>query len=290
MSSHNEDAVFEVAPPVLQIVPVESLLPHEEHDEQRSKPLIKRIEKADTWLHPPIVTRLPDRQDVFVVLDGANRSYSAMALGFPHILVQVVDYHSGQVHLDTWNHVVSQLSIHELLDALRELPNCTIEQVDLLTAQAKLAERVALVYLVDFMDNQKVYIVSAQQQDIAKRTELLRQIVDCYKQHCVLDRVTSSNMVHIKQMFNDISCLVVFPHYEPSEILFAAREKILLPPGISRHIIHGRAMRLLYPIERLQDSHTALEEKNRQLQTWIAERTKSRSIRFYAESVYLFDD
>src|SRR5258708_30472296 len=78
-SQHTQQEVM----PDLRIVPLASLVPHEEHDAQRSEPLIERIRAAGTWLNPPIVAPMGDGR--FVILDRANRHYPLSALGYDHI-------------------------------------------------------------------------------------------------------------------------------------------------------------------------------------------------------------
>lgn len=130
--------------PDLRIVPIESLIPHEEHDPQRSAPLIERIRSAGVWLNPPVVAPLDAER--YVILDGANRHYALSALGYPHILVQVVNYESSAVQLETWHHVISGISWFEFLRNLREIKTFQIESADLLSARAALARREILAY------------------------------------------------------------------------------------------------------------------------------------------------
>lgn len=285
-----QEAVLEVPPPELRIVPIESVLPHEEHDDQRLEPLMKRIVESNIWLHPPVVTSMPNVADKWVVLDGANRCNAVRRLGYPHILVQVVEYDTGQVQLDTWNHVIAEVDPQMIVEAIRNTEDITIAESELLTAQAQLAKRYALAYLIDYTDQKRVYLITGNERDIRTRTKLLRRVVDVYKRQGVLERISSVNTRHVEQMYPDVAAVMVFPHYEPSEILYAAREDILLPPGISRHIIHGRAMRILYSLEAMIDPDTPVEVKNEHLQAWVVERTQARAVRFYAESIYTFDD
>jgi hypothetical protein len=63
-----------------------------------------------------------------------------------------------------------------------------------------------------------------------------------------------------------------------------------LPPGISRHIIQGRALKVNYPLAVLRDQTISLAEKNEQLSLWIQEKLAKRQVRYYAESSYLFDE
>src|SRR5579863_3919137 len=132
--------------PDLRIVPMEALVPHEEHDAQRSDPLIQRIRDSGVLLNPPIVAEMGDGR--FVILDGANRHFALGALGYPHILVQVVEYESEAVRLETWHHVISGVSWFELLRRIRQINDLSVNTDDLLGARAALARRDALAYVV----------------------------------------------------------------------------------------------------------------------------------------------
>lgn len=290
MNPHYDETILDVSTPVLRFIRTDRLLVHEEHDHQRSAPLMKRIEASGIWLHPPIVTPLHDTDEHYVVLDGANRCHAIASLQYPHILVQVVTYDSGQVQLDRWNHVLGTMEPKLLIERTSALPHVDIRPSDMLEARAELAQRDALAYIVDFRDNDRVYLLCTDERTMKTRTERLRAIVDCYKHDAKLDRINTDRLPQVKEMYPQATMLVAFPHYEPTEILYAAREKILLPPGISRHVIQGRAMRLLYPLEHLADETTSIEEKNAALSQWVQQRIDERAVRFYAESSYLFDD
>ena len=290
MKPRNDETVLNVPAPILRFIPIDALHAHEEHDPQRSTPLVKRIAEADVWLHPPIVAPLEGSDSEYVVLDGANRCFSVQQLGYPHILVQVVTYDSGQVMLDTWNHVLTNANTKTILETMAQISHVDMRASDLLEAQAELAQRDAIVYIIDFDDNQKVYMLSSDERTMRARTENLRTIVNCYKDASKLDRINTADAEQTLLQYPEANALVVFPHYEPPEIMYAARERILLPPGISRHIIEGRAMRLLYPIETLKDTQQTLEQKNANLQNWVQQQIDKRAVRFYAESTYMFDD
>src|SRR5260370_14103060 len=171
--------------PDLRIVPLDSLVPHEEHDAQRSDPLIERIRPAGTWLNPPIVAPMGDGR--FVILDGANRHYALGALGYHYILVQVVEYESASVQLETWHHIVSGMSWFKFLRNMLAIDGLTVICTDLLSARAALARREVLAYTVLHDDN--AYTLSADNiadTTIAKRTAPLRELLDTYKAPAVL--------------------------------------------------------------------------------------------------------
>src|SRR4051794_35277919 len=106
-----------VPTPDLRIVPVNTLHPHEEHDSQRSDPLISRIRSETMMINPPLVAPMGDNQ--YVILDGANRVYVFSELGYPHMLVQVADYASGFVELSNWQHIVAAWDEDQFIQHLR---------------------------------------------------------------------------------------------------------------------------------------------------------------------------
>ena len=114
MSPHQIDA----PQPDLRIVPTKTLHPHEDHDFQRSEPLIERLASETVVINPPIVAPMGD--DQFLVLDGANRFHALSHLGYPHILVQVAPYESGYVELKTWRHVVCDWQPEALMEHIKQ--------------------------------------------------------------------------------------------------------------------------------------------------------------------------
>jgi hypothetical protein len=272
--------------PDLRIVPIGSLVPHETHDEQRSAPLTQRIRESGVWINPPVVAPMGD--DRFVILDGANRHHALRSLDYPHILVQVVDYEGGDVQLETWHHVIGDISWFEFLRNLRGLPSLKLARTDLLSARAALARRELLAYAV--LEDKCAYALDAATQSMSERTRILNRIVDTYKKRGTLNRINTDSLNIARKLYISAMAIVVFPHYEPAEILVAARDGVHLPPGITRHIIRGRAMRLNYPLDALRDNGDSLEVKNMQLQAWIQERSAAKRVRYYAEPTFLFDE
>ena len=291
--SASEVAQHTTQPPIgmmpdLRIVPMDVLVPHEEHDAQRSEPLISRIREAGVWLNPPIVAEMGDGR--FVILDGANRHFALGSLGYPHILVQVVEYESEDVRLETWHHIVSGVSWFELLRHIRQIEGLNVEACDLFGARAALAGRDALAYVV--LQDSAAYLMQAKAPTapLDQRNRLLRHIVDTYKHSGILNRVTTDRLSAARSIYPDAVAIVVFPHYEPVEIVVAAREGAYLPPGVTRHVIHGRALRLNYPLALLRDESRSLAQKNADLQRWIQQRMAAKRIRYYAEATYNFDE
>ena len=88
--------------PTLKILPIEQMILHEDHDLQRTLPLVEKLRAQGILRNPPIVMRLPDNSGRFMVLDGANRVTSLREMEFPHTVAQVVEANNPNVNLQTW--------------------------------------------------------------------------------------------------------------------------------------------------------------------------------------------
>jgi hypothetical protein len=281
-SSQSENA----SPPDLRIVATSHLVPHELHDDQRAGPLIERLKQDGILKNPPIVTPMTNDPSRYVILDGANRVLAFQVLNIPYMLVQAVPYEQPYVNLQTWHHAIVGMKSDDLVSRFASLPDLAVTESDILHARAALERRDALAYYL-LADGQAFTLIGGY--DLRKRTHLLRSIVDTYMTSGRLHRVSTDQRDELLSMFPNMTAAVVFPHYQPVEILDLAQSGLRVPPGITRHIINGRALRLNYPIDRLMASES-LERKNADLTAWIQAKFEQRGVRFYAEATYLFDE
>lgn len=272
--------------PDLRIVPLNKLIPHEMSDEQRAIPLAKRLQEEGILKNPPIVASLGTDDDL-VILDGANRVAALGAIGIPHVIVQVVDYESSQVDLRTWYHVISGTDTAKILESFNRLPNVEVATTNIFYARAALARRDILAFYIQ--PNGQVTTLASKERRLEERTQLLMKIVDSYIRAGQVSRASTDNIDQLRAMFPDMVAAIIFPRYEPIEILELARNRLKVPAGITRHIIHGRALRLNYPLQRLEAPLT-LQEKNQELASWIQEKFNQKGVRFYAEETFLFDE
>lgn len=274
-------AMVSAPTPDLRIVPVTRLLPHEEHDSQRSQPLLERLREADLFLNPPIVAAIaPDDPDTeYVILDGANRHYCFAALGWRDILVQVADYGSPWLHLGVWNHVISHWQMATFLMQLRGIEALEVVEAATDAPLARLA-----------VPDGGVFSFHTTARGVHERNAVLREVVRLYQRQASLNRTAHDDPAQAFTDYPEATGLMLFPAYQPADIIEAATRKAFLPPGISRHIIQGRAIRLNYPMSGVTDETLTLGEKNAHLRQWVQRRFANRQVRYYAEATYQFDE
>jgi hypothetical protein len=273
--------------PDLRIVPLTSIIEHEYNDVQRTAPLVKRLKAEGVLKSPPIVTPLNAGAERFVVLDGANRSTALQQLGYPHILVQVVKYYPPHVTLTTWHHAITQMDLSRFISDMERLPSSEVHSVDLLDARAGLARRDFVAYVQ--LSNGAVAALRSPSSRLHDQNRSLNELVDTYKTNGKLNRVIADDLSEVRAIHPDVIALVIFPNYEPAEVLALARDEELLPPGLTRHLIQGRVLRTNYPLSELNSADT-LEAKNARLHEWMKHKFLTKEVRFYGEATFLFDE
>jgi len=271
--------------PDLRVVPLAELLLHEQHDTQRSESLVQRLRVDAVLKNPPIVA--PVRGEArYVVLDGANRVTALRALGLAHAAVQIVDYEDAELVLDTWHHLVKGIDAGRFKDMLQAVRGVAIERADAVHARARLARREILT-CVEYADGE-VWTLHAS-GDLHQRTRCLNEIVDRYKVQGQVFRASTDHLPSLLAFHDEVAALVVFPRFAPEEIIDVARVGARLPAGITRHLIPRRALRVNLPLAALGDDRS-LTEKNAWLGDWLKRHVASRSVRYYQESTFLFDE
>lgn len=271
--------------PTLRILPLESLILHEDHDHQRTGPLVQRLRRAGILRNPPIVMPLTDGTDRYMVLDGANRVTSLTEMEFPHIVAQVVNPDDIHVNLQTWNHIVWGMSAKTFISRIRKIQGLVATKVN--TFKSLDAPQYVPVQIR--LPDGKLYLLAETPSDLKQHIDTLHQIVDAYKSRASLDRTSQTLIDSFKHVYSDLTALVIFPRFKIKTILKLAAQNIVLPTGITRFTVSPRALHLNYPLHELS-SGKPIEYKEEYLKEWIEEHVKNKGIRFYAEQTFLFDE
>lgn len=272
--------------PTLTFVPIESLLIHELHDDQRTRPLILRIRSSGLFRNPPIVSPLPDGSGRYMVLDGANRTTALRDMGYPHVLVQVVQPDDPGLSLHNWSHVVWELNPSRFLAGLHNIPQIHLAPADDAT-EPSLQGNCGLALIKTCKGHTFAACTSAT--DLATRAALLRLVVASYKDRARLDRTNTRDVQLLAQIYPLLSGLVIFPRFRIEDLFCLVGQGHLLPAGITRFTISPRALHVNYPLSELA-ADKSLEEKNETLHQWLQERLAHKAVRYYAEATVLYDE
>lgn len=273
-----------VAFPELRFVPLEQCVLHEETDPTRVARLVDRIRREERLRNPPILGRVAGLETL-LVLDGATRVTALQQLGITHILGQVVNYTDPAVELHTWAHALAGQPWEALADLLHQDPQLHTAFSTVEAAKIALHERQLLAFLAN---REGHALVIHRPSSIVEQAAVLRHLFACYAAQATITRVPAVEWQGFLQ-HHPINAIMVFSVYEKDDLIALARQKAVLLPGITRHIIPGRALRLNVSLEILQ-ADQELSVKQTWLENWLRTRNAERSVRYYTEPIFLFDE
>lgn len=267
----------------LEVVPITQVTPHEQIDEKRVARLMQRLENESRLINPPIVTKWHDR---YVILDGATRFTALQRLGYPHMIVQVVDAQRDDFELHTWYHVISgERPIDELLAVLRKVEGISIEAVASEDLQGVFREQNALCYIVDRERNALLIRGAAEQDNV----QLMCRVVDAYNDWGTVERTLVTDLERLRGQFPDMQAAAIFPQFRPDTVFESASQGRMLPAGLTRFVIPGRILRLNADLNRLK-ADEPLVVKRAWFNQFLAEKLARSRLRYYQEPVILLDE
>ncbi|HYF03766.1 MAG TPA: hypothetical protein VEC36_10350 [Patescibacteria group bacterium] len=269
----------------LRIVRTCDVLLHEETDPKRVERLESRLLESRILRNPPIVGEIKNSSESqYVVLDGATRSTSFKNVGYRDILVQVVEYPGEKISLGAWGHILPKCN-KDIVGEICALKGLTAFKTDLHEAEKLLISREVVGFLL-LPDNSAIVLKDGESLD--EHVTLLKQIVKTYTGVGEIYRVIQQDLCKISSE-HEFSAVMMFPWFTPDEIKDVALSGNLLPAGITRHIIPGRALHVNIPLEILKEEKS-LKEKNEWLQKYLTEKVFKKEARHYEEGVFLFDE
>jgi phosphoglycerate dehydrogenase-like enzyme len=265
----------------LQVVPLDKVFPHEQVDPRRVEKLVRRLEIEGRLSNPPVVAQAGDR---YVVLDGATRTAALKELGYPHVIVQVVQA-KDQLGLHTWLHAIRQVRPVQLIKRLKDLSEIALVETSRNKVLDDMAEYGGLCYLQTA--DGKVFLI--QRTSGVNRLDALNKLTETYIGAYRVSRTLNGDMHSLHHEIPDLAALVVFPEYTVDQVLQIAQAGRVLPAGITRFIIPGRVLRLNAQLRHLK-SDQPLSKKNEWLHQLLVDKLDQNKIRYYQEPVYLLDE
>lgn len=276
--------------PTLEVVSGKNLILHEDPDDERLLNLVDRLGADGILKNPPIAARIGNKKR-YVILDGANRVTALSKLGFRHFLVQVVDFEDALLKLHCWNHAIEKLTPDYFEKNIRKIRGVEIIKFNRNNRPAADLPDFSLddksFCHFSFKNGRGFYVRG--DGSILHRIDQLRNIADLYIHQPVYDRVSYSNRNHLEKHYPQFSALLTYRRIEKDDFLKFIESNKKLPAGITRVFLPKRALGLNTPLEFLK-SELTLDEKNRWLDEMITRRVRDKSIRFYREPTFVFDE
>lgn len=268
----------------LELAPIEQVMPHEEVDDKRVARLMERLQADSRLINPPITTYWNGR---YIILDGATRFTALKRLGFPHIIVQVVQPDQEGFALHTWYHAISSQAgtFAQLVEHLQSIDDVQFMSLPADEIQTAFEERAALCYFLDREGNATL----AQVEDGADRLATMNAIVASYTEWGRVERTLLTDLPRLLAQFPQMVAVAVFPQFQPETVFNVARRGDFLPAGLTRFVIPGRILRLNADLDRLKKDEP-LADKRAWFERFLEQKLAHSRLRYYQEPVILLDE
>ncbi|UCF77877.1 MAG: hypothetical protein JSW03_07120 [Candidatus Eiseniibacteriota bacterium] len=268
--------------PRLSIMPIGDILVHEEPDVGRVARLIDCFGQQGI-LRNPVVVAVVDGNPRRLLLDGTNRSAALTKLGVADVLVQEVELEDRGLIVSQWHHAIENLASDALREHLARVPGLFRINSG---SGAEDGNR-NFVCRIGFSDGAVASLAGTG--DLLQDAGLLRRFTSLYSGSSQMDRVSYTNPADLRRNYPRLSALVSFRRFTKADIVRLTDAGERLPSGITRVLLPKRALNFNLRLDVLK-SGLSTAEKNEWLQNTIRHRVMNKSIRFYREPTFSFDE
>jgi hypothetical protein len=270
----------------LEVIPIENILVHEELDPSNSKELVEFLTKSQTLSNPIVVA--PLGKGKYLQLDGMNRIHSFKMLGIKTISAQVVDYNNQEeIELSSWLHIFNG-NIEKFLNSIKKDKTMTVSQGKMSQVGHRYIKEEDFGRLCTVVTNKKEVFFISTGGSFSEKIKRMNHVVSFYKND--LSRgplpytLNHDNVKVFFKQYPDDNIIVIFPTFTPQQIIESAKSGVLLPTGITRHLVKCRVLNINLPLG-LFNNKKSLKEQNEE-QDKILSQKRSR---LYEEATMNFE-
>ena len=276
--------------PLLKLVPTNRIRFHEQPERKRTVRLLERIRHEAFLRNPPIVADMKDGH--YLLLDGANRVSVFRELEYSHVPVQVVDYGDSSVQLKGWHHLLLSGRTLNLRESFAQFPEVDLRPV--LTDDISQLLELRKVFSVLVEDEQGYWGLfpkdQAREVDAHWLIKIQEKVVAAYEGQSRLERIKLADYSQLPDAIPSMEHqLCLFPILHKEEMLRLAAEGLMIPTGLTRHVIPGRALGINLDLAFLTGSMDE-EGKQQHFQHFIDKLATEGRIRFYEEPVFIMNE
>lgn len=246
----------------LRLVESGRLILHEAHDEERLGRLRARVEVEGEQRNPVIVS---SHGDGYLVLDGAHRVRVLGELGYPLVLVQLVE---PPARAESWGHLLGGVD-PDALRGVKEIEACEDPCED-------------PVAVTEFGGKERIF-VRAREEGLPGEVRALWGLQSLYPRGVTVRRVDPEGPFEAARG----EALIRYRPFTPAELVEVVRSGAVLPAGITHFRVSERVLGVRYPLEKMENGDVSA--RNAELEEFVRRRWEEHRIRYYGEPVVLFE-
>ncbi len=260
----------------LEVIAIKDILTHEELDPSNSKELISFLKKSQTLSNPIIVASLGKKK--YLQLDGMNRIHSFKMLGIKTITSQIVDYNDQEeIQLSSWLHIFRG-DLKKFINFIKKDKSLIVSQGRMDQVGHRYIKETDFGRLCTIVTNKKEVFFISTGGNFSDKIKRMNYLVSFYKDN--LSRGTLPYTLdhdNVKLFFKQYpkdNIVVVFPTFTPQQIIESANSRVLLPTGITRHLVRGRVININLPLNLFNEKKSLKEQNKEQDRILLQKRSR----------------
>ena len=274
--------------PDIRIVPIDQVYIHEEIFRDKVHTIKKLMDYSGVQKNPILTV---EHKGKFIVIDGMHRVAALKELGCRMIAVCVYDYYHPDLNLYGWSVLFYGPEEEKFIDLLRLITGVKVTREEINSVIRSVNERSGY-FAVAFKDRDYAYLFheSGSRIETEDLMKIDKNVMINIEQKGIRHRfIPDTNAFQVFRSDEDASALMIRPVYEKKEVIEFALKRKLFPQKSTRHEIPDRPLWLNIPLTLLR-ADIPVDVANEILKAEIRYRWKQGRIRYYPESVYIFDD
>lgn len=270
----------------LEVINIKDILVHEELDPSNSKELVNFLKKSQNLSNPIIVAALGNNK--YIQLDGMNRIYSFKTLGVKTITAQIVDYNNQEeIELSSWLHIFNG-NIEKFIEFIKKDKTLIVTKGKMDQVGHRYIKEKDFGRLCSIVTNKKEVFFVSTAGGFSQKIKRLNYLVSFYKNSLsrgALPYTLNGDTIKkfFKQYPND-NIIIIFPTFTPQQIIESAKSEVLLPTGITRHLVKSRVLNINLPLNLFNNKKTLKEQNEEQDKILLKKRS-----RLYEEATVNFE-
>ncbi|MBW2005030.1 MAG: hypothetical protein JRI72_10565 [Deltaproteobacteria bacterium] len=278
----------------LEVVPVESLLPHEATFPHIVNKLILEFTNLAKLQNPIII----DENDI--LLDGNHRAFVFKKLHFKYISVCKINYFNKNVKLRYWYRLLKNIKSFDLLKQIIEDMNGSVTQVTDKKTLTKVLENNSLNCGIQQGD---FYAAISFNKDIVNDAvsayDFLEKIQNKLIKEGIELKYIPDQYVHERKFCNELKdneVVIWTPQITKEMVIDAAKKGKVFAPRTTRNLIPSRPINVNVPSHWFKEN-ILLEEINKRFSTFLESKQVKRfgpgqiiDGRYYGEELFIYFD
>jgi ParB-like chromosome segregation protein Spo0J len=230
----------------LTFIEIDELIPHEEIIPSLLDSVVSELRAAGMLLHPVVVS-----SQHHVVLDGNHRVEALRRIGAKRVLAYQVDYYSEEVAVKRWfRTVVGNVEVEELIKRVAGTLNLEVVRTGREESIESLESDVKVIASVLDQNGSAFLLRSGSPVPTYRAYTMMSEIDRALEPFGLSHEAEEVALARLER--KERRAVIASRPIRKEEVIESALKGMRFPPKSSRHVVRGRVLFAMVPLEVLQ--------------------------------------